>query len=172
MRAFEARYKELGSIVICANSDAARRVSALDFAALYGACETNEIAIVDLEFAARAGAHWYPVAYDGGVSNERAFIDVTEELVGVVDIKKALAEHFRPLPGSPSYVVPSEDRRRAERRARADAVMDRRESGKVYHYADKLCVCAAGPGDHCTCKSFERATYQAKREGWWQEMGQ
>jgi hypothetical protein len=156
LRSFEARYKDMGSIIICANSDAARRVSALDFAALYGACEISEIAIVDLDVAARPGEHYYPVTYDQGVT-VAGYTNVTETLVGVVDVKL--------------------ERRIKDRRARQDAIMDRRDNeheAQLTLVAARLCVCIAGAAEGlkaCTCKSRDRAIYNAQRDGWWQEIG-
>jgi hypothetical protein len=164
MRAFETRYKDCGGIIICANSDAARRVSAMDFAALYGACEISEIAVIDLDLAARHGERHYPVVYDQGVTG---FTNVTEQLVGVVtidldeysdvpaDVKKAVAEHL--------FI----DRRELkERRARADQAMDRRQE-KVQKVARHLCVCIASStleSKDCTCKSYERAMWSLRNE--------
>lgn len=67
MRTYETHYNGTGSIVVCADQDAARRISALDFAALFGACEPSAIAVVDMELSCREAPHHWPVFVDHGV---------------------------------------------------------------------------------------------------------
>jgi hypothetical protein len=117
----------------------------MDFAALYGACELSEIAVIDLDLAARHGERHYPVAYDQGVTVQ-GFTNVTETLVGVVDVQL--------------------DRRIKQRRGREDQIMDRRFGIEIGAKQRKLCVCVAGYAslEHCTCKSYERAVWAVRNE--------
>jgi hypothetical protein len=117
----------------------------MDFAALYGACELSEIAVIDLDIAARHGEHHYPVAYDQGVTTQ-GYTNVTETLVGMVDVKL--------------------EQRIKQRRAREDLALDRRGQDRVWAIQADLCVCIAGKHDlmDCTCKSYERALWKHRNE--------
>lgn len=154
LKSFDCVYEGKRYPVMASTHLAARSLGVRHIANVLGACEPSKVAVVDLEIA----AGYKPARY----------MNITETLVGTVDLSLPLTDGERAFLTEHErlHAMVQERRQRAERRARADAAMDRRFSAEIGAKQRELCVCVAGYNNRaqCTCKSYERAVWAVRNE--------